>query len=322
MIEHWIAYFLVLAGGVAFRIAYIGWFSGFFLACLICLPVVNLVISLPAVLGCRLQLLAPAEVERGGELAWKIRGRSALGLPLHCIRVRVEAVNQMTAEKHRFRTEFSLPGDGGAAWIDIPTEHCGCLRGKIRSAWAADCLGLFWLPLRRKGTAEVFILPQWDRMEIFPLPEEETQTLRPRPGGGPSEDYDPRAYRPGDPLHAIHWKLSAKRDELITRETLEPERTLPMLTLDHFGSPEELDEILDRLMGTSRSLLAQGRPHRIAWLAPVTGILQKFLIAEETDLSQCLAVLLCEYAPPQGKSILDTSCPRQTLHLSSERKRT
>ncbi|MBQ6595883.1 MAG: DUF58 domain-containing protein [Clostridia bacterium] len=46
--------------------------------------------------------------------------------------------------------------------------------------------------------------------------------------GGEEATGDVRLYRPGDPIRLIHWKLSAKRDELLIRETA-PEKA-PALT--------------------------------------------------------------------------------------------
>ena len=57
----------------------------------------------------------------------------------------------------------------------------------------------------------------------------------PRGRSASGEDYDLRPFREGDSLRTVHWKMSAKRDELVTRELLEDRRPVPVLTFDHFG---------------------------------------------------------------------------------------
>ena len=128
--------------------------------------------------------------------------------------------------------------------------------------------------------------------------------LRPRPGGGPGEDYDLRLYRPGDPLRSVHWKLSSKREALVVKEVLEPRRAAIVLTYDHFGPPEELDAALERLCALSRWLLARGRPHHIRWADPAGGTAGRLVDGEEA-LGACLAQALSTPAPAAGPSILD-----------------
>ena len=130
---------------------------------------------------------------------------------------------------------------------------------------------------------------------------------RPRPGGGPGEDYDLRDYRPGDPLRSVHWKLSSKRDELVVRETLEPRQTTLVLTYDHFGAPAALDQTFARLCALSWALLERGRPHHIQWASPTGGGVEGRLVDSERALLACLELAFSRPAPAEGRSILDTA---------------
>lgn len=317
MVRRWVCYALALAGALAFRVVYTGWLAGFLLAFLLCLPPVGVLVSLPAVLSCRLGLGPfPAAVRREEAGYWQVSGRSVLGLPLGRVRVTVETVNQMTGQRMAAKAVFALPGGGGGAKVPVPADHCGCLEGHILSAWAADCLGLFYLPVRRGAGALLTVLPREEGEELPPLPEEEAPGMRPRPGGGPGEDYDPRPYRPGDPLNTIHWKLSAKRDELVTRETLEDVKALPLITLDHFGPPEAMDRVLDRLAGLGRGLLGEGRAFTVAWADPATGAVRSFPVSGAGEWSACLGAALSQPAPLTGRSILDAPGMKRALHLS------
>lgn len=322
MVRRWLCWLLALLGALAFRVAYTGWLAGFVLAGTVSLPVLGLFLSLPALLGAKVEI-GPREERspRGAPAFWRVTGRSALGLPLGRVKVKIKTVNELSGLVEKTKKTWFLPGAGTSVDLPAPAEHCGLLTGKLSHVWALDCLGLFWLPLRRGGSAGLWIDPVPRSADLPPLPEEESPGVRPRPGGGPGEDYDPREYRPGDPLSSIHWKLSAKRDELVTRETLETVRPLPLLTIDPFGTTEELDDLLDLLSGVSGELLALGRPHAVAWAEPDTGELHRCPIAGEGDLERCLEALMSHRAPLTGKSVLDqANLGGKSLHLQPTQK--
>lgn len=318
MVRRWICYLLALLGTLAFRVAYTGWLAEWVFRLALWLPLLGVVAALPGVLTCRLRLTPDRlQTERGGKTGWTLTGENPLGLPQVRVKVVVSTRNVFTAQEKKEKKTWFCPGGGGKLWFSAPSEHCGLLTGRVLQAWALDSLGLFWLPLRRGGEARQWILPLSQPQELPPLPQEEAPGLRPLPGGGPGEDYDPRDYRPGDPLSSIHWKLSAKRDELITRETLETVRPLPLLTFDCFGTPGRLDRTLDLLSGVSVALLREGRSHQVAWAHPLTGELCRMAVGEEADRLRCLEAILSQSAPLTGKSILDLPGRERALHLSA-----
>ena len=316
MIKRWICWLLALLGALALRVAYTGWLAGIVLAGVLCLPLLGLAVSLPALLAAKVELAPSSDrTGRGEPAGWRVTGRSGLRLPLSRIKVSVKTVNEMNGLFYQIQKTWFFFGAGTSVSLPAPTDHCGLLTGTLCHVRALDSLGLFWLPLRRGGPARIWVDPVPQSADLPPLPEEEAPGVRPRPGGGPGEDYDPREYRPGDPLSAIHWKLSAKRDELVTKETMETVRPLPLLTIDLFGDADTLDAILDLLAGVSGELLTWGRPHAVAWADPASGELCRWPIAGEEDLVRCLEVLLSRQAPLKGTSVLDLAGLGRSLHL-------
>ena len=305
-----VGYGLVLAAALLFQILDVGYLAHFLLWTVLVLPVVSLLLALPAVLRCSGRLTADASaVERGTAIRFRAAVRYRGFLPLPQVRLRLRLTNRMTGETVRRRVTFSgLPGKGGILGEPVPWEsgHCGRVQCEIERLRVVDGLGLFALPAALPQPCSALSLPH--RLEL-PLPTalrdeaEATGPLSPRPGGGPGEDYDLRPYRAGDPVTAIHWKLSSKRDELVTRETLEPRRERLALTFDHFGDWEALDGVLDRLMTWSTTLLSEGRSHTVAWLHPETGELRRFLVADQRTLHRCLGAALSDPTPSAGRSI-------------------
>ena len=109
----------------------------------------------------------------------------------------------------------------------------------------------------------------------------------------------------------------------MVRETLEERQSALVLTFDHFGTPESLDALFDRLFALSRLLLGQGRPHYIQWASPDTGAVQSCLVDSHRSLTACLTQIFSTPAPLTGHSILDQTVrvegaegPVRQFHLS------
>lgn len=77
------AYALLLAAALLFHLFDIGYLACFLLALALTLPVLGMLLSLPAMLRCRLELQAePTGVERGGEAGWRLAAHGPVRLPL------------------------------------------------------------------------------------------------------------------------------------------------------------------------------------------------------------------------------------------------
>ena len=317
MVHRWISYLGALGLAVLFQIFFKDYFSTFLLAAVLLLPAVSLVLSLPGMLLCAVELSPSAALVHRGEGA---RFRAAVqvpgGLPLARVRLTVRCVNQLTGEEHTLRRD--LWGSGASFTLEAPTRHCGQLMCTVQGAAVCGLLGLLVLPVRTRGSAGLLVLPRPivpQRPPDLAGREQQGNTLRPRPGGGPGEDYDLRDYRPGDPMKSVHWKLSSKREDLVVREVLEPVRAELYLTFDHFGPPDDVDRTLDQVAALSRLLLEGERPHRLAWAHPETGEVEECPVDAERTLLSALAKALACPAPPAGRSIGELPLPGRVRRL-------
>lgn len=306
MISRRILYAVLVAAAVLFQIFFRFYLSTFVLVLIVVLPVLSLLLALPGLAGSRLVILPDSPTVGKGESAlFHITLRTASPLPLVRPRVHLRWTNQLTGEGGRTRLFLSV-SEGTP--LTIPVPHCGRLVCRAERAWSCDLLGLFPLPIGRGPEGAVLVLPtslELDNPQELTAGQNDGVVLRPRPGGGPGEDYDLREYRAGDPLRSVHWKLSSKLDELVVRETLEPQQAAIVVTYDHFGTPEALDRTFAQLRALSRWLLEQGRPHHIQWAAPLTGVAEDRAVDGESSLLACLELAFSTPAPQEGRSILD-----------------
>ena len=304
MVKRWILYAACLIGGIVFYFAYQEWFAWFTLVAILLLPVVSLLLSLPAMTGLR--------AVWGGQRVLPMNARETVSLEMRCrwpmplTRCRMKATRLTTGETWILK-------EGQA----LPTQHCGVLRIRPFKPMAYDYLGLLGLRLRRLSGVDVLVLPE-------PVPVDNVPTMgpgisrawKPRPGGGLSENHEMRLYRPGDKLNQIHWKLTAKTGKLVVREALEPQLGRMLITMNLRGTPEQLDRYFAELLWMSRHLLELGLRFEIhaltgsgMWMAPVSN---------EPDLYKALDGLLSQ-PPAADGSVLDRQIPASwRCHIGGE----
>lgn len=292
-------YCLGLVGAFLFLVFYTGWFSWFVIMMLILLPVISLAYTLPAVLRLRrgqarasIEAYADCFIARGGSGGLTVAGHGTLIDP-PCWRARITVRSSITDEFEQHNVFLSGKEQ---ALLELDTSHCAVLSCDFDRCAAIDPLGLFALPVRSPGCVQMLIAPQ--PVEPSPRPELSSfihASYRPKPGGGYSEVHEFRDFRPGDSMRDVHWKLTAKLDELIVREPQIPLRITVILTCDIPATPGGMDRMLDRLSGMSEFLLENGIEHEIRWQSGETGAVRTVGMSCRADARRALPELLKSY---------------------------
>lgn len=256
-----VLYLLLLAAIVFFRLSYLGWFGPYIVAAAIALPLLLLLLSLPAMLRLRLNFAARPWVYRGDEGSLELRFSGRGIMPISKVVVKLEMTNRFTTERVRKQFVFRCVA-GGSRQIALPTELCGMLSCRVLSYEAYDALGLFKLRRRLDAVVDTAVIPRpaadFDSAIFSAL--NARQRLKPKYGGGYSEEHDLREYQPGDTVNSIHWKLSSKTDKVIVREPLVRENDSIYLVLAAAGTN---DEGLEKLYRLSLELLQMELSHYI-----------------------------------------------------------
>ena len=250
MLSRRIVYLAALLGAVAFYWAYREWMSWLILMAVVFTPWLGLLVSLPAMLSCRIRVKCAVAVRQGAESPVSWRGHSAL--PVGAIQGKLMAANTLTGERVQLKNGAMLP-----------VEHCGCLHIQVQRGRVMDYLGLFRLPIRKGPGREVLVRPVAAEPENVPDLNRLMMSLKPKVGGGYSEIHEMRLYQPGDNLRQIHWKLSAKVGKLMVRQAMEPAQNRCLLTMELRGEPQLLDQKLGQLLWMSRHLAQNGLAHEI-----------------------------------------------------------
>lgn len=301
MLGRRMVYGVALVAALALQIFYDGYLGQFLLVCTLALPLLSLALSLRGILGVRLELTPSApQLVQGQPGAWQVSVSTRAFLPVARVAVVLTQQNSLTGTSYLQRLHLSA---GKVGELPMEQHHCGLLTGQLHRVRALDALGLFAFPVPPPAPVHVLVLPQpipWEG-KLPSLPQVSLQDS-PTCGGSPSmEDYELREYRPGDPLRAIHWKLSSKHDSLVVREAAKSGLPQAVVTLDLYGDGPRLDRVLGRLWTLSLALLDQGMSHTILWLDSVRGQ-QEQSVASRGQLMAAMAVLLSHPAPAEPPS--------------------
>lgn len=280
MAQRRILYVFTLIGALVFFWAYRQWLSGLLLTVVVFLPWLSLLLSLPAILTCKVQLLCPGAINAGGYAVVSCEARCRFPLPE--LRGKYRAVWVIDGKKKKVCLGNKLP-----------TIHCGAVKIHGVRVKICDYLGLFCFPVGKKQDRVVLVRPiPLKPREIPDISRFIAGVTRPKAGGGYSENHDLRLYRPGDNLRQIHWKLSAKSGKLMVREPLEPVSNAALLTMTLGGSERERDEKLGQLLWMSRYLAQQQIKHRI-FCATGSGVKLLFVSNETESLEAVDQLLQC-----------------------------
>lgn len=223
-------------------------------------------------------------------------------------RVRGNVSNQFTGEKQKFTLEGSAEKKEGTANVfSFKASSCGNMVITVNELILYDMLGIFVMRRKVSLRQKTGILPA---CHILPLEvtkrtrefvadaEEYSDT---ESGDDPAEIYQIREYREKDSIHDIHWKLSAKSDELLVKEHGRPLGCVVLLWIDlenvrvsrrDAGKKYLRALVLEAAASLSISLLEEKCVHMAAWYEKENKRIVKKRISKEEHVYEFMHRLL------------------------------
>lgn len=210
----------------------------------------------------------------------------------------------------------------------LPVDYCGGVSVRLCQLRVSDYLNFFlrrkrfdsWIKLSVRGKAfkeegmetMLTVLPS-EHLARF-LPESpEAFGMNPARfeqadwGSGTAAGTDPyeirqlRPYQPGDSLRDVHWKLSARTEELLSKQYGGQEEYCARLFLDlrttkRQMEPQSLDAFRELAAALSAGLLAAGLSHLVCWYDDRRNGWAEMPVADgEGHLAMCAALV---HVPP------------------------
>ena len=150
--------------------------------------------------------------------------------------------------------------------------YCGRMTVKIESAEIYDAFGMFRFKKNIESAEDIYIMPskadKFENVALSTLGVSEDEEMQTKKGDDVSQISEIRNYIPGDKLQNIHWKLSAKEEELQVKEFSLPYSEDVIILVELYVNSEEpeiFDELLETLFAFSMDLIRQGRKFNITW---------------------------------------------------------
>lgn len=288
MLRSWVIYILSLLGAVAFFLFYKMWLAWFILLVVISILPIALLISVLSSMFFRLEADAFRKVLKGEETEISFTSSGLEAFPFALCSVKIKLIETMTQEVNLIK--FLSQGNTTDSII-LKTEHCGTYKFTSAKVRIYDLFGLIFVPRTLEVAGEVVVLPTPCIPQAMPdLSGFKAKGLR-KSRVPNAEIYDIREYVAGDPVKRIHWKLSAKKDRLMIKESQEETFGHSRLYLPLSRDREKLDHHLGEVLFTSKYLLTHDIEHRIRVL-PSGKKEIAFDIASEEDLDRAIIDIL------------------------------
>lgn len=186
--------------------------------------------------------------------------------------------------------------------VDIQPECCGSIKLTVKKLIVSDYFRLLDVGKKLNYSTEILVLPR-----LLPANLEVVSNFRyfigdsdvyadDRAGDDPSQVFEIRNYRPGDKMQKIHWKLSAKSEDLIVRDYSEPVGYAIVLFVNFYRESGRADAVLkdaaaEAAASLSWTLTGLEYSHIVSWIDD-KGRVVRFKISDFDDIYEMLARLL------------------------------
>ena len=228
---------------------------------------------------------------------WRIRIQNdSYGLALSCTLFGTVG-NVFLGTSGEIKVEMPISMKG-MEYMDLPlgVQYCGLVQVGIHALEYGDPMGLLRIKIPMQVFAESVVLPN-ARQETEEhrdgyqagISEAEESLSK---GHDFSEVTDMREYRPGDRIKDIHWKLSAKKQDLMVKERASVAQSQVVLLIDLSGDYEMISQILGLAYGVTEGFLENYVPVRLLWWEEQQYDFGEILMAETAGLETGFAKLM------------------------------
>lgn len=203
--------------------------------------------------------------------------------------------NQLTLPvAHRGETEFIL---------GISFEGTGTYEVTLKKLRIYDAMGLLYGTLHLKSVGRVQVMPKLCDVPVRLTPA--TKNFYGEadvyddclPGYDNSEIFEVREYQKGDRLQNVHWKLTAKQDDLMVKEHSLP-KACPVIFLLEYRTKKrkkrqpDVIAYMEAAASISFSIMDAGCPHYVVWYDGAEGDIKRLRVDSEESLFYFIGVLM------------------------------
>lgn len=222
-------------------------------------------------------------------------------LPVTDAMLRVTVSNCLDGEEEEYDVNLRAPAKTD---VTLPftfcSTYCGMITVKLGTLKIYDYLRLFCRKKKVSGKTECMIMPHLLDLQLAVTDEcrsydsDSDEYDKHRAGDDPAEIYQIREFRQGDKMSRVHWKMSARLDEIMIKELSRPISNSVGIYLDlRYNDIDEIQAVYDICYSLSAALLFNECHHRIIWYRNGSnGCFEQHLIRNSDDLTETMSKLL------------------------------
>lgn len=265
------------------------------LAATVLLPAFTLVCAAVTARKIAIRLTTPEKLQRGETV--QLHGDLAGGilLPGCYARLYLEISNPLVGDF----SERVIHAGGKSVDFSLTADFCGQLLIRIGKAQIQDWFGLLSLYSPARDEKRIMVYPNLAAQDIpaweADMPAFGTETGSPSVYSGDEPDVEIREYMPGDPIRQIHWKLSAKMDQLLIRENPAADGSAFFLMLETAGDhpqPQTMNIAVEGLLSFSAQLADDAISHSVCWYDHASEELRRIDVDNRRDFEKAEEMLL------------------------------
>lgn len=333
-----VLYLILLLGCGLFYVLYQDTLSLLTLAAVVIFPLISLIMLLITAFSAKFGVVCENRsgvCEKGSIIRFRVWVKNPSFLPAQSVTLNFSVKNSFGGGEKRLSAVIALPafGSGGAS-AAVRSEHCGNIIFTPEYAVFHDLFRLFRIKRRLGKPVGICVLPRLSPTDE--ISENQAECLSDGAefsvsvsGDDPSEIFDIREYRDGDPQNRILHKLSARYENLLVRELSQPADKRLYLFADSFfsGNTEEklaeCDRMLCALCSVSAAFLEDGTSFALNFSEG-----NSRLITHEDSWFSALSELYSEIGKPRADSFAEilseipADCPLCAVTASEDGERT
>jgi len=242
-------------------------------------PILSLLLTLRSQRGFSVGAeLSSNYVEKGEAVHYILSVRNRSLIPYSCVRIRFWT-NDVAPVFNRFERDVAVPSrKSDHMTVQVSADYRGNYLIRPSEMLLYDALGLFRWKQQLPHPLCLTVVPRVHPLSSLPL-DIEVQDLAVERNRISHEDYsaasDLKKHQPPDGYRKIHWKASAKRNELISKHFRETEARIVFLCIDnsaiHAPAGEALaleDQMMDALVSAMAYCTERGYIVALDHLSP------------------------------------------------------
>lgn len=184
-------------------------------------------------------------------------------------------------------------------------NHCGVLEVSAADTVIYDILRIFSFRVKPEGSVRTLVMPVLTEPDCYAMYsyEEELSDAKEyskrRKGDDASEIFDLRRYALGDALNRVHWKLSAKEDELLVKEFSQPVSSSNCILVET-GTPGDEEEhfsqdaVYELAYSIGNLACLKEKKFKLAYFSEEADGLAIFDIVSEEELVEAVQIMISD----------------------------